>query len=79
MPALAARDGREVHRKLQRAPPTYGRLRNRDSWLTKKTLDSYTTLQMWWAIVHIYMLEGVHVWTAVARRFRELFLGPAGR
>ena len=84
MPANPARNGRGAHRKPRRlgrarlkpnAHHRHGRLRNRDGWLTKKTLDGCTTLQMRWAMVHIYMLEGVRGWTAVARRFRELFPG----
>ena len=37
----------------------HGRVRTRDCWLTKKTLDGCTPLQMRWAIVHIYQAEGV--------------------
>lgn len=53
----------------------HGRVRTRDCWLTKKTLDGCTPLQMRWAIVHIYQAEGVRGWSAIARRYKELFPG----
>ena len=50
-------------------------MRKRDCWLTKKTMHGCTTLQLRWAIVHIYQIEGLRGLAAIGRRFQELFPG----
>ena len=81
MPAFDGRGAQRQPRRLVKArmgplvQHRHGRVRKRDCWLTKKTMHGCTTLQLRWAIVHIYQIEGLRGWAAIGRRFQELFPG----
>ena len=50
-----------------------GRKRARRSYLTKKTFEGITTLQMRWEnIVNLYAYQGVRGWAELCRRFSAL-------
>jgi hypothetical protein len=49
-----------------------GRKRARRCYLTKKTFEGTTTLQMRWEIVNLYAYEGVRGWAELSRRFSAL-------
>ena len=44
-----------------------GRKRARRSYLTKKTFEGITTLQMRWEIVNLYAYQGVRGWAELSR------------